>query len=80
MGIVIVFPTQWYGVPSVRIGKRFVETIVVEIDRVWNRHWNAERVVFQMVILQKVCLVSGASNIRDWINSRLNLCNRGAYN
>ena len=39
-----------------------------------------ERVIFQMIILQRVCLVYGARNICDLITSCLDLQNWGAYN
>ena len=54
--------------------------IAVELDKIWNQHWNAEKVIFfQTVILQCVRLVSGARTICDHITSRPDLCNKGAY-
>ena len=42
----ICIPTQRYDVPSGRIGNPYVGIILVELDGIWNRHWNAERVIF----------------------------------
>ena len=76
----ICIPTQRYAVLSGRIGRRFAGTLTVEINGIWNWHWNAERViVFQTVILQRVRLVSVAINIRNQIPSLIDLWNRGAY-
>ena len=52
----------------------------MELDGIRNRRWNTERViVFQMVIFQRVRLVSGAGNLCDCITSCLELWNKGAY-
>ena len=52
----------------------------MELDGIWNLHWNTERViVFQKVVMQHVCMVSGSRNIFDWIESRLELWNKGVY-
>ena len=60
----VCLPTQKYDVPSVRVGKRFVPTLAVELDGIQGRKWNAERVIFvHTVILQRVLLVTGAKNI-----------------
>ena len=70
--------TQCYDVPSGRIGEWFSKTLGVELDRIWNRHWNTERViVFHMAILERVHLVSNARNICDCITSHLDLFKRG---
>ena len=57
----LFLPTQRYDVPPSRVEKRFVWTITVELDRIQNQKWNAERaIIFQTVILQRVRLVPGA--------------------
>ena len=50
----VCFPTQHYGAPSGKVGKRFVGILSVELDGVYVRKGNSERViVFQSVILQR---------------------------
>ena len=72
---------QRYDVLSGWIKNRFVGILSVELDGIWNHQWNAERViVFQTVILQIVSGVYGLRNIRDQIDSRLDLCNKGTCN
>ena len=57
-------PTQRYDVPSCKLGKRFVRTLSVELDRVRVRKWNYERmIVFQSVILQHAQDVNDSKNI-----------------
>ena len=76
----IYMPTQRYDVPSSLIGNRYVGILLVELKGIWNRHLNAERViVFQTVILQCVSQVPISINIRDHIDSCLDLWNKGAY-
>ena len=59
--ILFYLPTQRYDVPSVRVGKSFVLTLVAELDGLQGRKWNSENViVFQIIILQHVWLVTGA--------------------
>ena len=75
------FTIQRYNVPSCQIGDRFFDTLALELNIIQYKGWNAEIVsIFQTVILQHVCLVSSARNIRDRITERLNLWNKGAYN
>ena len=46
----------------------------MELDGIRNRRWNAERViVFQTVIFQPIRGVSNSRNIRDHIDSQLDL-------
>ena len=53
--ILFCLPTQRYDVPSVRVGKSFVLTLVAELDGLQGRKWNSEHViVFQINILQHV--------------------------
>ena len=53
----------------------------MELDRIWNYQWNAERVViFQTVLFQRVSGVFGSRNIHDQIDSLLDLYNKGSYN
>ena len=53
----------------------------MELDRIRNRQWNAERVVvFNTVILKRASGVSGERSICERIDSRLDLWNKGAYN
>ena len=74
------FPTQCYYVPSIWIRNWSVENLAVEINRIRNQHWNAEIVIiFHTVVLQRVCLVSGSRNTRDWISSHIALLNKGVY-
>ena len=68
------FPTQLYDVTSGRIGNRFVGIILMELDRIWNYQWNAERVViFQTVLFQRFSGVFRSRNIHDQIDSLLDL-------
>ena len=72
-------PIKRYEVLSARIGNLFVGIILVELDGIRNHQWNAEMVIiFQTVIFQCVSGVSGPKNIRDQIDSRLDLCNKVA--
>ena len=81
MGIYFGLTTQIYDVPSDRIGKRLVSNLSAELDGIRYRKWNAERkIVFQMVIFQRVCLVTGAKNIHARINNWLDLWNSKAFN
>ena len=76
----IFLPTQRYEVPSVQMGKRFVDNLAVDLDIIRNRHWNTERViVFQSVILYPDCLVSSTRNICDQITSCFYLWNKVVY-
>ena len=53
---------------------------MTEIDGIRNHHWDTERVIiFQTVILKNISQVSGSRNICDQIYSRLDLCNKSAY-
>ena len=50
----VCLPTQRYDAPSGKVGKRFVGILSVELDGVYVRKGNSERViVFQSVILQR---------------------------
>ena len=72
--------TQRYDIPSGHIGNQFVGIILVDLDRIWNHQWNAERVlIFQTVILQRVSGVSESRNIPDPIESQINLWKKGDY-
>ena len=52
----------------------------MELDRIQNRQWNADRVIiFQTVFLQHFFGVSRSINIRDRIDSRLDLWKKGSY-
>ena len=52
----------------------------MDLDGINNRQWNAERViVFQTVVLQRVCLVSGSKNLLEQIFSHLDLWSRGTF-
>ena len=74
------FFTQHYDVPYGRVSNRFVATLSVELDVIWNQRYNAERMIFfQTVVLKPVRLVSVLRNICDRISSRFDLWNRGAY-
>ena len=76
----ICMPTQHYDVPSGRIGNWYVGILLTEIDGIRNHHWDTERVIiFQTVILKNISQVSGSRNICDQIYSRLDLCNKSAY-
>ena len=76
----VSMPTQKYDVPSGRIVNLFVGILLVEIGGTQNLQWNAERVIiFQTVIFQRVIGVSGSRNIRDWIDSQLDLWKKIAY-
>ena len=73
-------PTQHYDAPSKKVGKRFVVILYVEIDRVFARKWNAERViVFQSVILQRAQGVNNSAQIRKRILFQLDFWNRRAF-
>ena len=64
-GKLVCMPTQKYDVPSVWIGNIFVGIISVELDKIWNRQWNAKRaIILQTVILQRVSGAFGSRNIR----------------
>ena len=41
----IFMPTQRYEEPSSHISNWYVGIILVDIDGIWNHHWNAERVI-----------------------------------
>ena len=72
--------TQRYDVPSDQIENCYVGIIALDLDRIWNRHWNMEKVIiFQTVILQRTSQVSSSRNIHDRIDSHINLLNKGAY-
>ena len=73
-------PTQRYDVPSVWIRNQCVGILLVGLNIIRNRHWNAERViVFQTIIFHGFSQVYGSRNICDRIDSRLDLWNKGAY-
>ena len=75
----ICMTTQCYDVPSSRIRNWYVGIILVELDGIWNFHWNMERVIFfRRVILKRVSQVSGSRNIRERIDSHPNLWNKVA--
>ena len=74
----VIVPTQCFDVPSGRIGNRFVGIINVEIERIWDCQYNAERVIiFRTLPLQRVNGVYRARNIRDQIDSQLELWKNG---
>ena len=78
---VICFSTQRYDVPSGRVRKRFVFTLMVEFHVIWNLKWNTGRLInFQTVIFQRVRLVTGAKNVRGQINSHLDSWIKGNHN
>ena len=52
------FTAQRYDVPSDHISNQFVETIAVELDRIRDQHWNAERVnIFQTILLNFIFIL-----------------------
>ena len=63
----------WFGI-------RLILTLAAELDCIRGQKWNSEQVIiFQMVILQRVRLVTGAKNIFAWIDVQLNSWNSGAF-
>ena len=80
MEIFVYIPTQRYDAPSGKVMKIFVEILSVELEVVFYRKWNAERViVFQSGILQHAQSVNNYVQIRKRIFFRLKLWNRGAF-
>ena len=76
----VIITTQFYDVPSGEIRNQFVGILLVELDIIWNRQWNAGMVIiFHLTVLQRVSGVSQSINIRDRIYSRLDLWKKGAY-
>ena len=52
------FTAQRYDVPSDHINNRFVETIALELDRIRDQHWNAERAnIFQTILLNFIFIL-----------------------
>ena len=59
-GKLICLTTQWYDIPVVRVGLKFVSAIATYLSGIWYLKWNAKRVIiFQTVILQRVRLRTG---------------------
>ena len=80
MGNFIFVTTQRYDVPSGLIVNWYVGILLVDLDKIHNCHWNADRVIyFQTFIFQHISQVSGLRNICDPIDSFLDLWNKGAY-
>ena len=72
--------TQRYEAPSVKVRKRFVGILSVEIEGVYARKWNSEMViVFQSVILQRTKGFNNSAQICIRILFRLNCWNHGAF-
>ena len=72
-GKIVAIPTQWYGVPPVKVGKiRFDPCI----EDWWCTKSEVEcgaRNIFQKVILQHTALSTGAKKIRACINEWLRM-------
>ena len=74
------FPTQRYNVPSGLFGKIFVSTFAEELDGIQGHKYNYKRmIVFQMVILQRFRLITGAKNIHAQIDALLKSWNKSAF-
>ena len=59
-------------IPGDKVGRQLVQTLSVELRRVWERRWNAERLIlFQTVIPQRARHVSGVQAIGQHIRERL---------
>ena len=76
----VCMPTQRYDTPSVKVGNIFFGILYVELDGVFSRKWNMERViVLQSVILQRSQGVNNSAQIRKRILFLLDCWNRGAF-
>ena len=63
-------PTQRYDAPSGKVGRIFVVILSLELEGVFARKWNDERViVFQSITLQLAQSVNNSAQIRKRIFS-----------
>ena len=64
----IFIPTQHCDAPSGKVRKRFVGIMSVELYRVGDKNWNAERVIiFQSVNLHQAQGVNNSAQIKKRI-------------
>ena len=73
-------PAKRYDALSRIFGRRFFQTLTVEIMGVWQHRWNTERfIVFQMVTLQCARHVTNSCEIRRRIDQRLDAWEAGEH-
>ena len=69
-----------YHLPNGNVGRKFVEMLADEIDRVAEKKSNSERlIVFQVLILQREMLVFKSLDIRRLIGRRLKMWEDGLF-
>ena len=70
----ICYPTQCYNVPIGKVEKKFVLTLLVELDGIRGHKWKFKNVIaFHTVILQHIGPVTGAKIICARIDAQLDL-------
>ena len=76
----VVMPAQIYDAPRRRFGRSFVYVLGAELTGVWQRCWNAERlIVFQTMILQHDQQLTRSGAIQKRIEHWLDACEAGEF-
>ena len=75
-----VMPPRRYNAPSGKVGRRYVNSLALELQGIRDRRCNSERfIVFQTVTLQRARHVTASRDIRRRIKKRLDAWEAGRY-
>ena len=76
----VYLPIQRYNLPYRQVGKNLVSILLVKLDGIRARKWNANMVItFQPVILQRLRLITGAKKFYAQIEAQLDSWNCCAF-
>ena len=76
----VAYHPRHYGVPSGRVGRRFVQLLANEFRGVRDRKWNGERpLVFATVVLQATGRARKAHEIRRRLTARMDAWEAGKH-